>query len=135
MYNLKLTHHIQSNVAKIGFYWDQNQLIKKQSSPMLIPGLEKIIQISAGNNFCLALNADGKLYSWGMSEQNQLGRRLVVGRQLSTTVSSSGNIEARRRSRSGPQLSAPNWESATAPARLSTTHQVNARIEPAKPNQ
>lgn len=53
---------------------------------MLIPGLENIVQISAGNNFCLALNAAGNVYSWGMSEQNQLGRRLVVGRQFSTTV-------------------------------------------------
>jgi regulator of chromosome condensation len=45
---------------------------------VLIPGLERIVQISAGNNFCLALDADGKVYSWGMSEQNQLGRRLIV---------------------------------------------------------
>ncbi|EEA27878.1 hypothetical protein TMatcc_003825 [Talaromyces marneffei ATCC 18224] len=77
-----------SNEAKNGFYWNQrqNQVIEKQNKPMLIPKLEKIVQISAGYNFCLALNAAGKVYSWGMSEQNQLGRRLVLGRQYSTSV-------------------------------------------------
>lgn len=53
---------------------------------MLIPGLENIVQISAGYNFCLALNSAGKVYSWGMSEQNQLGRRLLLGRQHSKAV-------------------------------------------------
>lgn len=53
---------------------------------MLIPGLENIVQISAGYNFCLALNNAGEVFSWGMSEQNQLGRRLLLGRQFSTTA-------------------------------------------------
>jgi regulator of chromosome condensation len=48
---------------------------------MQILGLEKITQISVGNNFCLALDWRGKVFSWGRSEQNQLGRRLVVDRR------------------------------------------------------
>lgn len=81
-------HGPQSNEAKNGFYWDQkqNQVIEKQNKPMLIPGLENIVQISAGYNFCLALNNAGKVYSWGMSEQNQLGRRVLLGRQFTRTV-------------------------------------------------
>lgn len=59
---------------------------------MLIPGLNKIVQISAGNNFCLALNSDGKVYSWGMSEQNQLGHRTIVGRRLSRSHGSQANL-------------------------------------------
>jgi regulator of chromosome condensation len=61
-------------------------VIEKPKKPMLIPGLENIVQISAGYNFCLALNSAGEVYSWGISEQNQLGRRLLLGRQFSKTV-------------------------------------------------
>lgn len=53
---------------------------------MRIPGLEKIIQISAGNNICLALDWRCKVFSWGRSEQSQLGRRLVVDRRRHTVA-------------------------------------------------
>jgi regulator of chromosome condensation len=49
---------------------------------MLIPGLKDIVQISAGNNFCLALDSHGKIFSWGRSEQSQLGRRPVASRHV-----------------------------------------------------
>lgn len=76
---------MQNNEGKPGFLLTQtNDIIKKQTKPTLIPGLKRIVQISAGNNFCLALDADGKVYSWGMSEQNQLGRRLIVHRHQSS---------------------------------------------------
>jgi regulator of chromosome condensation len=58
-------------------------VIEKQNEPMLISGLERITQISVGNNFCLALDVNGKVYSWGRSEQNQLGRRVVADRHHS----------------------------------------------------
>ncbi|GAD99570.1 Ran exchange factor Prp20/Pim1, putative [Paecilomyces variotii No. 5] len=67
--------------GKSMFMFDQaGKVIEKQKTPVLIPGLEKIVQISAGSDFCLALDADGTVHSWGLSEQDQLGRRLVVGR-------------------------------------------------------
>lgn len=76
---------MQNNEGKPAFLQTQsNDIVEKQTSPTLIPGLKNIVQISAGNNFCLALDADGKVYSWGMSEQNQLGRRLIVGRHQSS---------------------------------------------------
>lgn len=34
---------------------------------------KKIIDISAGNNFCIALDENGKLYSWGLNNYGQLG--------------------------------------------------------------
>jgi regulator of chromosome condensation len=75
---------LQNNEGKPGFLLTQtNDIIEKQTKPILIPALKRIVQISAGNNFCLALDADGKVYSWGMSEQNQLGRRLIVHRHQS----------------------------------------------------
>ncbi|KAL1965400.1 hypothetical protein VTN77DRAFT_5837 [Rasamsonia byssochlamydoides] len=70
-----------SNEGREGFYLKpNNELIKKQSEPMLIPGLKDIVQLSAGNNFCLALDSKGTIFSWGRGEQNQLGRRVVVDR-------------------------------------------------------
>ncbi|KAJ9294121.1 hypothetical protein DTO271G3_7249 [Paecilomyces variotii] len=59
---------------------ERGEVIEKQEKPVLIPGLERIVQISAGSDFCLALDVDGTVHSWGLSEQDQLGRRLVVGR-------------------------------------------------------
>ena len=48
---------------------------------MLIPQLKNIIQLAAGADFCLALDSDGEVHSWGgAGEQHQLGRRLA-GRQ------------------------------------------------------
>ncbi|KAJ9376072.1 hypothetical protein DTO063F5_8994 [Paecilomyces variotii] len=73
-----------TNEGDVG--WWNNGVIEKQSQPMQIPGLEKIIQISAGNNFCLALDWRGKVFSWGRSEQSQLGRRLVVDRRRYTVT-------------------------------------------------
>lgn len=47
---------------------------------MLIPSLKKIKQLCAGSDFCLALDVDGAVFSWGMNESDQLGRRVVVDR-------------------------------------------------------
>lgn len=49
---------------------------------MLIPDLKKIVQLSAGSDFCVALDAEGSVFSWGNGEQCQLGRRLVERRRM-----------------------------------------------------
>jgi regulator of chromosome condensation len=49
---------------------------------MLIPDLKMIIQLSVGNDFCLALDAEGTVFSWGSGEQCQLGRRLIGRRRV-----------------------------------------------------
>lgn len=42
--------------------------------PQVVPGLEpEVVQIAAGENFALALEANGNLYAWGYSEQGQTG--------------------------------------------------------------
>ncbi|GBF62946.1 hypothetical protein TMEN_5555 [Trichophyton mentagrophytes] len=61
--------------------WWNGEHIKMQSNPVMIPGLEKIVQISAGNNFCLALDHKGRVFSWGRPEQDQLGRHIRVDRR------------------------------------------------------
>ncbi|OAX84950.1 hypothetical protein ACJ72_00676 [Emergomyces africanus] len=71
--------------GKPGFYFNSmNEHVAGDSNPILIPGLKNIIQICAGANFCLALDNNGKVYSWGRGDQSQLGRRLVVSRADST---------------------------------------------------
>ncbi|KAJ9196145.1 hypothetical protein DTO164E3_6442 [Paecilomyces variotii] len=70
---------------------ERGEVIEKQEKPVLIPGLERIVQISAGSDFCLALDVDGTVHSWGLSEQDQLGRRLV-----SWTISRAGGPKRKK---------------------------------------
>ncbi|RDW93007.1 uncharacterized protein DSM5745_00329 [Aspergillus mulundensis] len=48
--------------------------VKRQLTPILIPGLENIVQLSSGAQHVLALTSDGKVFGWGRNEQGQLGR-------------------------------------------------------------
>lgn len=48
--------------------------IEKCHTPMLIPGLSNITSVVCGANHALALDASGKVWSWGVNEQQQLGR-------------------------------------------------------------
>jgi regulator of chromosome condensation len=44
----------------------------------LIPELRNIVQISAGANHVIAVGNDGKIFSWGIGEQGQLGRKVMT---------------------------------------------------------
>ncbi|KAI5307945.1 hypothetical protein KEM55_006982 [Ascosphaera atra] len=57
-----------------GFYKKADKIAKKE--PVLFTELKNIVQVSAGENFCLALAQDGTVYSWGDGAQGQLGRQL-----------------------------------------------------------
>ena len=57
-----------------------------QHEPILIPELKDIVSLSAGGDFCLALNSAGSVYAWGSGEQSQLGRRLLLRRILLSLV-------------------------------------------------
>jgi regulator of chromosome condensation len=46
-----------------------------QKTPVLIPDLEDIRQLAAGDNYVLAVDGQGKVFSWGCGEKSQLGRR------------------------------------------------------------
>jgi len=50
--------------------------------PVLIPSLSKIIQVSGGDEFCLALTSSGKVYSWGSNSHGQLGIGINGGQSL-----------------------------------------------------
>ncbi len=45
-----------------------------QTTPVMVPGLNDIVAISAGNLHGLALKRDGTVWSWGRNNEAQLGR-------------------------------------------------------------
>jgi regulator of chromosome condensation len=63
---------------------------------MLIPGLKRIVQLSVGNDFCLALDAEGHVISWGNGEQGQLGRRLLERRRILSLLPTRVGISRKR---------------------------------------
>lgn len=48
--------------------------VQRCDTPMLIPGLSNIKSVVCGANHALALDGSGKVWSWGVNEQQQLGR-------------------------------------------------------------
>ncbi|KGO59928.1 Regulator of chromosome condensation, RCC1 [Penicillium expansum] len=53
-----------------------------QTTPTLISSLKKITHLTCGANHVLALNDQGRVFSWGSGQQNQLGRRIVERNRL-----------------------------------------------------
>ncbi|CAJ2505814.1 Uu.00g132080.m01.CDS01 [Anthostomella pinea] len=49
--------------------------IKSQPTPMLIEGLQWITKIVCGSNHVVALDVDGRVFTWGSGGQYQLGRK------------------------------------------------------------
>lgn len=58
------------------FLYYKGEKIQKQEKPMLIPGLQNIKLVVAGANHALALDKSGRVWSWGVNEKTQVGRRL-----------------------------------------------------------
>jgi alpha-tubulin suppressor-like RCC1 family protein/predicted peptidase len=52
-----------------------------QKTPVRVEGLKDIVQVAAGNNFSLALAADGRVYGWGGNNCGQLGDSDTTRRQ------------------------------------------------------
>lgn len=45
--------------------------------PTLVPGIKNVVSIAAGSNHLVAVTAEGKIYTWGVGEQGQLGRKII----------------------------------------------------------
>ncbi|KAK8116484.1 GDP/GTP exchange factor [Apiospora kogelbergensis] len=54
--------------------------IRVQPTPALIPEVRNITRLAAGANHVLALDKDGKVFTWGAGGQFQLGRRTIARR-------------------------------------------------------
>ena len=52
-------------------------VIKRQTTPRLYTELSDIVDIACGNNHCLARDQKGMVFTWGIGEQHQLGRRQI----------------------------------------------------------
>ncbi|KAK4697778.1 regulator of chromosome condensation, partial [Lecanoromycetidae sp. Uapishka_2] len=50
---------------------------EKESKPVLLPGLTKIVHITSGANHAMAMDNKGTVYIWGNGEQNQLGYHVI----------------------------------------------------------
>ncbi|KAK2596932.1 hypothetical protein N8I77_012813 [Diaporthe amygdali] len=57
------------------FLCSNSQRIEKQDKPMLMPGLRNIKTVACGANHALALDSSGRVWSWGVNESAQVGRR------------------------------------------------------------
>lgn len=62
----------RDNQGLLGFSGDGDE----QRTPVLIKGLENIVNLACGSNFALALDAFGAIFSWGAGQQHQLGREV-----------------------------------------------------------
>lgn len=68
--------YMQDSEANKTFLVYKKETIEKQELPMLIPGLKNITSVVCGSNHALALDTAGRVWSWGVSEKLQVGRRL-----------------------------------------------------------
>ncbi|KJZ80500.1 hypothetical protein HIM_00350 [Hirsutella minnesotensis 3608] len=62
-----------------GFLREQAQrgVDRLQTTPIPVPGLRNIKQLSAGSEHMLALDHEGKVWTWGVGDEATLGRRLM----------------------------------------------------------
>ncbi|CAK7265053.1 hypothetical protein SEPCBS119000_001314 [Sporothrix epigloea] len=72
-----------------------SRYVPVQKTPILLPEPKKVKALATGANHILALDANGKLFSWGCPEQNQLGRRCVQ-RDIKESALRPGGVSLKR---------------------------------------
>lgn len=60
--------------------------VEVQDTPKLIEDLKDICSIAAGSNHVVAISTAGKIYTWGVGEQNQLGRKIIGRNPLESAL-------------------------------------------------
>jgi regulator of chromosome condensation len=79
------TKRVKGNDGTLGFFADKSSKgIKIQKIPVLIPGLENIVDVVNGLNHVLALDTNGAVWSWGCGSQAQLGTHAHYSRRHKT---------------------------------------------------
>ena len=61
-----------------------NYYYGSRNMPIKITAISSIVDIKAGDSFALALDADGRVYSWGRNTHGQLGLNTIDGSQHPT---------------------------------------------------
>jgi alpha-tubulin suppressor-like RCC1 family protein len=64
-----------------------------RKSPMHVPGLDKVVAVSAGLVHWVALRSDGSVWSWGGNDRGQLGTGATYHRPSPVQASSLGEVE------------------------------------------
>ena len=83
------------NMGKLNMKDDPlNILGNNINVPTLIPDLNNIIQVSAGNNHSLALTSDGEVYSFGNNNHGQLGQGDNINRTNPVLIPGLINVES-----------------------------------------
>jgi len=90
----------QVNEGSLGF----SSGLKHQYKPVSIlelshkPGdVEKVVSVASGNNHLVVLTTHGNIYTWGASEQAQLGRKVLERRKIHGTVPEKVTLGTRSR--------------------------------------
>ncbi|ROT42570.1 RCC1/BLIP-II [Sodiomyces alkalinus F11] len=60
--------------------------IKVQYTPHFMPDLKNIKTLASGSNHVLALDTKGNIFAWGCGQQNQLGRRIIERKKLTSLI-------------------------------------------------
>lgn len=63
-----------------------SETVHIQSTPVLLPDLKNIKSLASGSNHILALDHKGNVVAWGCGQQNQLGRRILERKKMSSLV-------------------------------------------------
>lgn len=66
----------QDSEANQCFLYYKDETIKKQERPMLVPGLQNIKSVVCGANHAVAIDHSGRIWTWGVNEKTQVGRRV-----------------------------------------------------------
>ena len=73
-------------------YIEDDDIVNYIWDPILIPGLNNIIQISAGDGYSLALNKFGDVFAWGWNENGELGFEHHIIIKIPRIIPGLGNI-------------------------------------------
>ena len=73
---MMLTLTLQKTDGIFGFLPGEDAPME-QKSPVLLPNLKNITDISSGANHAMAIDDKGLVFAWGCGEQNQLGYHIV----------------------------------------------------------
>ncbi|KAL6598402.1 RCC1/BLIP-II protein [Neocallimastix sp. 'constans'] len=63
-----------------------NTASKEQRKFVLVEGIKNVISIAAGANHIAAITVNGKLYTWGVGEHGELGRKIMERHKVGSSL-------------------------------------------------
>ena len=71
-----------------------NNTTTSRSVPIQVPGLSKIVAVSAGDSFSVALGVNGRVWAWGLNTNGQLGDGTTTERRVPVPVTGLTDVAA-----------------------------------------